>query len=200
VIDMNNVLKLCTFLLAIAVSQLLYAGSHGGKPREGMTLDNSLSSLNFVSVKKGSVGEVHTIDKLSGSLSDDGNLVVKLDLSSVNTGIDIRNERMLEHLFETKNNPIATISAKISGGRSTNEISTITGTLSLDLHGIKKDIEFNVVAVKSGDNLVVSSAKPIIIQASDFGLVAGIQKLQELAKLPSIATAVPVNFVLVFKK
>jgi len=197
---MNNFLKLFTFFIAITVSQLLYAGSHGGKPMEGMTLDNSLSSLSFVSVKKGTVGEVHTIDKLSGSLSNDGNLVVKLDLSSVNTGIDIRNERMLEHLFETKNNPIATISAKISGGRPANGVSTITGTLNLDLHGIKKDIDFNVVAVKSGDNLVVSSAKPIIIQASDFKLVAGIQKLQELAKLPSIATAIPVNFILVFTK
>jgi len=57
-----------------------------------------------------------------------------------------------------------------------------------------------VIAVTTDDKLVVSSKNPIMIQASDFGLVAGIQKLQELAKLPSIATAVPVSFVLTFTK
>ena len=65
---------------------------------------------------------------------------------------------------------------------------------------MKKEFEFQVLAVTSGDKLIVSSTKPIIVQASDFGLVDGILKLQELAKLPSIATTVPVSFVLTFAK
>jgi hypothetical protein len=63
-----------------------------------------------------------------------------------------------------------------------------------------KKLPFNAVAVNTGDKVVVSSATPIIIKAADFGLEKGVAKLQELAKLPSIATAVPVNFVLTFSK
>ncbi len=191
--------KLFILLMTLALTQFSYAGSHGKKTMEGMILDNTLSTLSFVSVKKGKVGEVHTIDKLSGSLSETGDLVIKLDLSSVNTNIDIRNERMQQHLFETKNNPTATISAKI-GKVPTSGVSRVSGTLKLDLHGMKKEFEFQVLAVTSGDKLIVSSTKPIIVQASDFGLVDGILKLQELAKLPSIATTVPVSFVLTFAK
>ena len=122
--------KLFVLLMTLALTQFSYAGSHGKKTMEGMILDNTLSTLSFVSVKKGKVGEVHTIDKLSGSLSETGDLVIKLDLSSVNTNIDIRNERMQQHLFETKNNPTATISAKI-GKVPTSGVSRVSGTLNL---------------------------------------------------------------------
>jgi len=43
---------------------------------------------------------------------------------------------------------------------------------------------------------VVSSLAPVIVQANEFGLVAGVEKLKELAGLPSISLAVPVSFVL----
>ncbi len=72
--------------------------------------------------------------------------------------------------------------------------------LQLSLHGMVKNVDFEAVVVKLGDKLVVTSAKPIIIKAADYGLEGGIAMLQKLAKLPSIATAVPVNFVLTFSK
>ena len=134
---MKKVLKLLTLFVSITFAQISYAGSHEKKAVESMTLDNSLSSLSFVSIKKGTAGEVHTIDKLSGSFSKEGDLVVKLDLSSVNTGIDIRNERMQKHLFKTESNPTATISAKIEN-KPTNGVSIVTGTLNLNLHGKNK--------------------------------------------------------------
>jgi len=52
----------------------------------------------------------------------------------------------------------------------------------------------------SETKLVVSSMKPIIINAQRFALVDGVKKLQELAGLPSISNAVPLSFVLSFKK
>jgi hypothetical protein len=45
-------------------------------------------------------------------------------------------------------------------------------------------------------SLLVNSVKPVIIKAVDFNLVKGIEKLRQLAGLPSISTTVPVSFVL----
>lgn len=38
----------------------------------------------------------------------------------------------------------------------------------------------------------------LIINAQDFDLISGINKLQTLANLPSITFSVPVNFILTF--
>ena len=195
---MKKLIKLFTLTLALVFTQASFGAAHGKKAMGGMTLDNALSSLSFVSVKKGTAGEAHTIDKLSGSLSAEGDLLVTLDLSSVNTKIDIRNERMQKHLFETGKNPTATVSAKI--GKVSDGVSRVKGGVELNLHGVKKNVDFEAIAVMSGGKLVVSSAKPIIIKASDYGMEGGVAMLQKLAKLPSIATAVPVSFVLTFSK
>ena len=57
-------------------------------------LDNNSSTLSFVTVKADHVGEVHTFDQLSGDINDDGSVQITIELASVNTLIDIRNERM----------------------------------------------------------------------------------------------------------
>lgn len=43
---------------------------------------------------------------------------------------------------------------------------------------------------------MVTSAQPVIINATDYGLTDGINKLRDLAGLPSISYAVPVTFTL----
>jgi len=165
-----------------------------------MTLDGENSSLSFVSIKKGTAAEAHTIPKLSGSLSSEGDLKVVLDLKSVDTAIPIRDERMNKVLFETETHPDATLTAKIPDDLSADGVKAIETEARLEMHGVSKKIKVAVTVVRTGDQLVASSTKPILISAADFKLDGGITKLQELAKLPSIALAVPVSFVLVFKK
>ena len=77
------------------------------------TLDNDASTLSFVTVKADHVGEVHTFDQLSGDINDDGSVQITIELASVNTLIDIRNERMQNMLFETNLFPQAIISGAI---------------------------------------------------------------------------------------
>ena len=64
---------------------------------------NDESSLNYVSVKNSSVGEVNGFKNLSGSLEDDGKLSVEIDLASVDTKVAIRDDRMKSVLFELVN-------------------------------------------------------------------------------------------------
>ncbi len=165
-----------------------------------MSLDNTQSTVKFVSIKKGSAAEVHSINKLSGSLSDEGELKLALDLSSVDTKIDIRNDRMKKYLFEIEKFATATITAKLDNLPVVDGISQISADAILGLHGVSKTIKVDVTLMKSGDQLMVANNSPVIINTADYGMDSGVAMLQKLAKLPSIATAVPVNFVLVFSK
>lgn len=45
----------------------------------------------------------------------------------------------------------------------------------------------------------VATAKPVLLNVSDFGLMPGIQKLIDLAGVKSISQSVPVTFRLRFK-
>jgi len=168
-------------------------------------LDNQQSRLSFISIKKTNIAEVHRFTQLSGEFSDQANISFAIDLSSVDTKIGIRNERMRKFLFATNIFPKATFTAKLTPVSfnkvkvGSSAVMTVDGELAL--HGEKKAISVDVLLARlSADTFVVSSMQPLIIQASDFKLAVGVEKLQALAKLPSISKAVPVSFVLTYKK
>jgi len=166
-------------------------------------LDSTGSRLNFVSIKNGAVGEVHSFSSLVGFIGDAGKAEVTIDLDSVQTLIDIRDERMREMLFETVKFPSATIRAQVDpdvlavaaeGGVVTAELP-----ITLSLHGQEKAMTVPVVIVGEGERrLRVFSAQPVLINAADFGLAEGVAALQKVAGLNAISTAVPVTLQLLF--
>lgn len=164
-------------------------------------LDNTQSKLSFMSIKKQNIAEVHTFGQLSGGLNAAGEFSLNIDLSSVDTNIDIRNDRMKEFLFEIADFPAANIKAKLDAD-SINAMTvgqqvsdSVTGTLAL--HGQQQELQFDVVISKlADDKLFVVSSKPVVLTVSDYQLVEGVEKLRELAGLPSISHAVPVSFYL----
>lgn len=166
-------------------------------------LDNSASNLNFVSIKKSSIAEVHHFKELNGKITKNGFAKVMIDLASVETNIPIRNERMKAKLFETNQFTSASIESKfkpqlvkqLTVGDSA--IENIDFTLSL--HGYSNTFTAAVRISKTKSGLLVSNMQPIIINANQYGMVKGVEALRNLAGLPSIATAVPVNFNLMFK-
>ncbi|MFN3786026.1 MAG: YceI family protein [Thiothrix sp.] len=162
------------------------------------TLNNEQSALHFVSLKKEHVAEVHTFKTLSGTVGTDGKASLAIDLASVNTNVEIRDQRMREMLFDTAKFTTANITVDLGADGVKPGIQNIKATL--DLHGMKKDIDATVAVTENGDNLQVATVAPIIINADDFGLADGINALREAAQLPSISKAVPVTFVLSFAK
>ncbi len=166
-------------------------------------LDSSKSSLTFVSIKKGTVAENHRFKNFSGGINDNGFANISIDLSSVDTNIAIRDQRMAEYLFETAKFAQANFSVQLNQ----NEINAIASGSSekmllkgsLDLHGQQQKVTVEVMVLKlSEKNMVVTTLQPVIIKAEDFALMAGVNKLKSLASLPSIAYSVPVSFVLTF--
>lgn len=161
------------------------------------------SSVNFITYKKTNIAENQKFTRVKGEVSDEGKVNFNIDLTSVFTNIEIRDERIKTFLFETELFPSATFTAQIEPSLlselalgSSKEI-TINGTI--DLHGQKQKVSTNVLVLKLTVNkIVVVSTQSLLIKADDFSLIAGINKLKALAKLPSITTTVPVNFVLTY--
>lgn len=166
-------------------------------------LSNDKSQFNFITTKKVDATEIHQFTQLKGNISAKGEVKLKIDLSSVETNIPIRNERMQKFLFETGLFPQATfttsIDPQIIEKLALGETTQVDLTGDINLHGMTQEIATRVQATKLASNeLLVTSLKPVIIQAKAFKLVAGVEKLKTLAVLPSINHSVPVTFSLVF--
>jgi len=166
-------------------------------------IDNNNSQLNFISIKKGNIAEVHQFNQLQGKLDSKGQFVLNIDLTSVDTNNTVRDERMTKYLFNVEQFATAQLMADIDlsaldaiaeGASTPLEIDA-----KLSLHGKDKMIKLNVIVTRLvGAKLSVVSTQPIILTVGDYALVSGVDKLMELAKLPSISHAVPVNFYLTF--
>lgn len=171
----------------------------------GWELNSGSSSLFFVTTKAEHVAEVNTFNGLSGSIDDEGHASLVIDLTSVNTNIDIRDERLQEHLFETADFAKATMTLDVPA-KKLNELNpgeqfTLNTSGQLSLHGSQVDItsELSVTQLASGA-LMIHSVKPITLDASAFDLVQGIETLREIAGLPSISHTVTVTVSLVYQK
>ncbi|MEL4281465.1 MULTISPECIES: YceI family protein [Shewanella] len=163
------------------------------------------SRVSFVSVKKGDIAEVHHFKQLNGVLKDNGQFELTIPLMSVATGIEVRDERMQNLLFEVSLYPDLKLSSQVDTkmlkdlavGES--KVTDIDGKISL--HGKQQTKTFSVILTKVSDNkLMVSSFQPIIVNANEFDLVSGVDKLRDIAGLSSISQAVPVSFVLTLTK
>lgn len=175
----------------------------GSAARAEWVLDGEESALTFVSTKAVNVAEVHRFGEMAGTVDEMGNVDVSIDLSSVDTGIEIRDQRMREMLFYTGEHPQATLSAKLDEEAldKLNAGESVDTTLEamLTLHGETRPLMLDVTIARTGESrALVATRKPVLINASEFNLAEGVEALRQVAGLPSISLAVPVSFVLVF--
>jgi len=169
------------------------------------TLDGEASQLTYVSIKADEIAEVNTFEALTGTVSAEGQAAVSIDLASVSTGVDIRDERMREVFFVVADNPTANVTAAIDPaafealGVGESASTTLDGTLSLK--GVEAPFQADVTVTRAGEDRVLAvSDAPVIVEASRFELTEGLAALQELAGLPSITPVVPVTFSLTFER
>lgn len=185
-----------TVMLGVTATSSL-ADGHGA----AWVLDPALSNISFGSIKNDYFGESHTFGKISGSVAKDGMVTINLGLGSVETNIEIRNERMVAFVFN--NAPNATITANIDLaqldalpiGGSTN-IETF-GTLSL--LGIENELDASFFVMRlSETQVLVDSNGMVTLSTEDAEINDGIDKLQELASLDRITRVSPVSLRMIF--
>ncbi|GAA6213162.1 hypothetical protein NBRC116602_29030 [Hyphomicrobiales bacterium 4NK60-0047b] len=167
-------------------------------------LSSDESKVAYGSIKKSKVGEINHFTELKGNVATDGAVNVSIDLGSVETWIDIRNERMVKFVFDEAK-VAATLKTKINpeeinklkpGGTTT---VTVKGTLSF----LGKDIPIEAdmfVAKLTDKKIMVTTDEMIMLAMEDAGINDKITKLMELAKLPAITRAAPVTLRFVFVK
>jgi polyisoprenoid-binding protein YceI len=191
--------KLFTYAAICAVSATaVFADGHGG-----WTSVADESSVAFGSIKKNVAGEVHHFEDVSGTVNGEGAVEIKIDLASVETYIDIRNERMGRHVFG--NAAMATLSGEVDMDEVTalavgeTTLTDFEGVLALG--SVTADIEAEMLVARLGENRVlVTTSDFIMLSTADLGIDGGIDKLKELAKLSGITRVTPVSIRMVFEK
>ena len=168
-------------------------------------LDNDSSRISFVSTKAGSAAEVHGFEAVDGRVDQDGRATITIDLDSVNMAVPIRDERMRTMLFETDENPTATLAASVDmdalGALEPGQEAAMVAEGQLMLRGMVVNLTIDMSVARLSDNRVlVASRKPLIVNAGQLDLLGGVEKLREVVGLPSISPAVPVSFVLAFDR
>ena len=157
----------------------------------------SESSISYVSLKNDAVAENNRFTGIVGGIDAEGTLAMTIDLASVETGVDIRNQRMAELFFEVARFPTAKISGKVpaeqlaallAGGVITTAIP-----LTLNLHGVSATLTAKLRAYQVADTLYVNSTEPLLLQAAQFDLLGGVEALRNIAGLKAIAQVVPVT-------
>ena len=192
------------FASAVVAASLMMTGSvfAGGHAKWSAVEDQS--RIAFGSIKKDTVGEVHHFEGVTGTVGEDGKLTLAVVLGSVETNIDIRNERMLEHVFQG-----GKAKAMVSGEIDLDEVKDLKpgDTSIIDFEGvlafagINVDVEAEMLVARLAETRgLVSTADFIMVSTEDLGIDPGVNKLMELAKLPGITRVTPVAVRVVFEK
>ncbi len=184
---------------ALMVTTPVFAGGH-------ITWNSveAESRIAFGSVKKNTTGEVHHFNKVTGVVKEKGEMVITVDLSSVETNIDIRNERITKHVFqEGKATAVITGQLDMSevDSMKPGEIKVVEVEVNLSFAGIENEVEANMLVARLSENRVLVTTEDfIMVSTEDLGIDAGVDQLMNLAKLSGITRVTPVAVRMVFQK
>ena len=166
-------------------------------------LDPAKSHVYMQTEKMEKVIERHQFMLVEGGVAQNGLATIKIDLGSIDTGIDLRNVRMRFLLFETFKFPLAEISAQIDKSK----LQGLTGrspvrlplTLSVNMHGIANQIETLVWVTRTSDTTVsVTSIDPIVVTVASFGYEKNLEKLRDAQNGIPIVPNAQITFDLTF--
>ena len=167
-------------------------------------LDNEQSSLHFVSVKNELVAETHAFQALNGSW-DEKSVSVSIPVSSMQTSIPIRNDRIWQYVLQADQfaniqikAPLTSESiASLTAGNSLVQDLPLTATIAGQSAVVTAKVRITML---NGSTLQAVTEAPLMLDTNQFKLGAGIAKLQELAGLKRIDPMVPVTFNVRFSK
>ena len=168
---------------------------------ESWIMDGDASVVGFGSVKKDTIGEAHTISGVSGTVTADGTVNVTLDLTSVQTNIDIRNERIGEHVFASETTAMLTATVDMAALEALNVgehmVTEVEGDLTLLGNAIPVYLDMFIMRTADGQVLATSNSM-LFVSTEEAGIDAGIDMLMQLADLPGITRTFPVTMRFLF--
>ena len=168
-------------------------------------LDAENSNISYGTVKNDMIGENNTFKTISGHLNNDGQIDIEIDLSSIDTLIEIRDGRMRDIVFKVSENATAKLSGqmdlKVYDNQEIGTSRIIETTVSLELVGQKLEHDVKLLVTRLAKNKVMVTPHGVMfIDADDYDLVNAIEILRNLAGLDSIASVISMGFYLTFIK
>jgi outer membrane protein OmpA-like peptidoglycan-associated protein/polyisoprenoid-binding protein YceI len=155
-------------------------------PAQNWLLNPEASKISITSTKEQTTTETHFFRTIDGSIDASGRAVVTIDLSSLDTSIDIRNVRMRFLFFETFEYPTATLTAQLDpadfADMSVGDTISKQVPVTVDMHGVTRELTVDLIAIRIAGNLVkVVSTQPVRVPAADFNLDEGVSNLSDAA-------------------
>lgn len=186
--------------IAAILALLLWPGA-----APGWDLDPDASTVSVVSVKNGDIAETHRFTNVTGAVAENGVALVAIGLGSIETGIDIRDERMRTMLFDPAAHPFAIATAAIDlAALEAAEVGTeqrVVTPVTIEANGIAVATTATLSVTRlAADRVAVRSVEPLSLDAGAFGFAAGIEVLRAIAGLDGIALTVPATVDLVFAR
>lgn len=184
----------------LLLSALLLASFAHAQNADWTSENNQIRFLSIkVTQQKNSITEESQFTQSKAMLAKDGKFTLTIDLSSVKTNIDIRDQRLRDWVFETAKFKEATISAEVDADAVNNlavgQSLVLKQPLVLDIRGlqIKLNAELNVLR-SAEDKLQVSTLTPVILDTKQMNMAQGVKQLVDVMALFSIVEQVPVSF------
>lgn len=193
-------------LLLVAIfGSLVTLSACSDTPGTDWTLDGEASSLSFVSVKNENVLEASHFGTLTGSVSENGNAHVAAQTETVETFVDIRNERLVERFFQSDQHPQLSVDAQIDldafDDLETGESMRTELQLTVTLVSTPRTLYADVIVTRAGrDTVIVATAEPVMVDARDFGLGPAVELLEAVAGLDSVSPVAAVSAYLVYER
>ena len=168
-------------------------------------LDSNSSNLSYGTIKNGFIGESNTFKNISGNISDAGQVDIDIDLSSVDTKIELRDQRMRDIVFKVAENASAKLTGNIDlasyNDQQIGMSRVIEATIGIELVGQKVDYDVMLNVTRVSENKVMVTPHGVIfLDIEDFELADAIETLRGLAGLDTIETVAPMSFYLTFEK
>ncbi|MEN0653864.1 MULTISPECIES: YceI family protein [Hyphobacterium] len=191
--------------LLIAILGSLVAVSACSQPSGSWMLNADHSSLSFVSVKNESVLEASHFATLTGSVSEDGNAHVAAQTETLESWVDVRNERMVEHFFQSAQHPQLSVDTQIDlaayEDMEIGETRRAELTLTVTIVSTPRTVYGDVFVTRAGtDTVIIATAEPVMVDARDFGLGNAVELLESLAGLDSVSPVAAVSVFLVYER
>lgn len=149
-----------------------------------------------VSVDSAAVLEANTFGEARVAIDADGKISGAIALNSVQTGIEIRDERLRDLVFASVDNAELLISGQVDIAAidqlAVGEFTTLEQPLKLHFgsHEADATAEFMVTRL-ADDRLSAISTKPVMVDITGFGVDEGINTLTELSGMGTISMQVP---------
>jgi polyisoprenoid-binding protein YceI len=189
--------KIIATLIGVLLSSLSFAESF-----TDWALLSDSANFTIGTTKNETITEVHKLQKVEGFVRNNGNARVSVNLLSIDTGIEIRDERMQAMLFTTATQAVysATVDMekfrKLEAGDSKD--FQLQGSLEMNDRSAVIPVATKITRLDSG-NYQIKTVSANKIDVGKFGFSGGIEQLRAVANLKNISPIVTFEFKLEFE-